>query len=126
MFTLQSMFRAVAKWFRPSPRVQIVRRDISRVTMDEWRKNGDNAKLAAKYVNNPEVRMMLDVLRCSGSPHNSMLGLEAPMEARAAWQSRTEGYTAALNDFELLAVPVRHEEQIEATYEPAEEETDKK
>ena len=121
MLTLKSMFQRLAKLFhRPPVRVVIVHRDISRITLDQWRSNPDTVKMASKHTNNPEVRQMIDVLRCSAAPHNALLPLEATMEARGVWQARIEGYNAALNDFESLGVLVKTNEAVEATYEPPE------
>jgi len=115
------MLRQFFNRFRRAPRqVLIVHRDISRVTLNEWRSNPEMTKLAAKYVNDREVRMMLDVLRCSASPANAMLRLEADLDTRAVWQARTEGYMGALNDFESLAELAKEPVEVEATYEPPE------
>lgn len=121
MLTLSKMFESVAKWFPKRPvLLQIVWRDISRITVKMWRENAEQVKMSAKHLNDPEVRQMIDVLRFSASPHNAMLGLEATLEARAIWQARIEGYSAALNDFESLGVLLMPEHTVEATYSPAE------
>lgn len=112
----------------PPPTIQIIRREIQRLSMAEWRSDKGMVALAGKALATPGVRDMLDVLRFSGSPHNSMLGLEMDMKARAVWQARTEGYTSALNDLESLAVlETPPGPPVEATYgadEPTEPTTE--
>lgn len=106
---------------RPRPqKIEIVRRDPTRITLPEWRSQPELIKRARAALDSPDVRSMLDVMANSTPAHN-MARLDLPMETRAVLQAQTEGYMAALHDFELLGVFVPPEKHLEATFAPPEQ-----
>jgi hypothetical protein len=83
----------------------IVPREISRMTIDEWRSNPDSVAAARKVLNDPMVRMMLDVC-INSSPANEGI-LVSDLALRAVHQAKTEGYHGFLNNLEAMAKPVQ-------------------
>ena len=83
-------------------KIKIVERSQCRLTLGEWRRDTALVARARKALNNPDVAILIDVLRNSG-PANAAFPVPTPMETRAAYQSFTEGYAAALNNLEALA-----------------------
>ena len=106
--------------FKDRKKLVIVRRDPSRLTLEEWRGSGVLVKMARKYLENPEFRLMMDVLRNS-SYLNYSLAAGMPMEERAFMQARGEGYCACLSNLEALGDYIVPKDSMEATFELPEE-----
>jgi len=94
----------------------VVHREVSRLTVDEWRSNPDLVKMALRVLSNPEVRTMMDTLR--NSHIGRYTGTNMTMEGRAIHQAQTEGYNTALNNLEALAIELKLHVEIESTFEP--------
>jgi hypothetical protein len=122
VITMPNVLTQIAAIFKPKPspppvQVQILYRDVCRLTLDEWRSDAALTKAAAKFLNDPQFRVMVDVLRTQHLA-NSSLPTDAPPEARSAWLGRIEGYGAALTDLESMMVFAKPVPQLEATFEP--------
>lgn len=123
MLKVPSVFKRLwnkfANWLnaKPQPTIyRIVERDISRLTLSEWRSNDALLKQAAKFLNDPQFRMMLDVLR-NEHISNQVVSLDAKPEARSALLARIEGYSMALTNLEAMGTQEVQEEALEATFE---------
>lgn len=99
--------------------VRILDRDPIKVRLSEWRSDSALVGSAAKIGRMPEFRRMLDVLS-NEHPANAVLSDNVPMELRAVYQARCEGYTICLANLESLARFEPLKEPLEATYEPEE------
>jgi hypothetical protein len=120
------MLTPVFRLFRkPKTKVVLIHREACRLTIDEWRSDPSMTKVAYATLNSPECRAMFDVVKNCG-PHNLALPT-VPIEERAIWQARIEGYQLCLNTIESLSTLNQPTEKIEPTYEPPENtaETDK-
>lgn len=107
--------------FRRQVKIQIVSRDVCRLTATEWRSQPDMTKLASRALSDPIVRQMLDVLRTS---HLARYTHPGNSEQKAFHLCRCEGYSAALNELESLAVHSQPKEELEATFESPESDTE--
>lgn len=93
----------------------MVYREVSRLTLEEWRSDPELVKLASKTLAEPFVRTMLDVLRNS---HIGRYGASnMSMEGRAIHQAQIEGYNTALNNFEVLGIATKVVAHLESTFE---------
>jgi hypothetical protein len=104
---------------RPAPRLQVVYRDCSRLTLEQWRSVPDLVKVGMKFMSDPLFRQMLDV--CRNEHPIETVHIDADMYTRAIHQARIEGYMLCLNNLESMGSIVKHEEPIESTFEPPEE-----
>lgn len=94
------MFRKLKAWFRGPRKVEIIRRDPLRLTVEEFRADRAMTNSAIRILSDPIVRQMLDVLQFS---HLGRYTASGNMEEKAAHLCRCEGYLAAINDFYSLA-----------------------
>ena len=101
-------------------RFDLVRRDPLRIRMDEWRKTPDLVADARSVLSDLRVRRMLDCLRNEHLGFNS-LPLDTPEPVCTALHRQAEGYHAALNNFEALAVFQEPAKELTATFEPDEQ-----
>lgn len=115
------MLQRIRQWFRPSPtpkpevKIQVIHREVSRLTVEQWRGDPELVKLAIKVLAEPVIKNMLDVLR--NSHIGRYTGTNMTMEGRAIHQAQIEGYNTALNNLEALAVEYKQVQPIEATFE---------
>src|SRR5678815_2579098 len=100
---------------------QVVQRDPCRLRLHEWRSSPDLAIQARKLLSDPIMRTMLDVVDTE-HPANMVLSDSTTIENRAVWQSRCEGYTMALANFESMGIYQKPKQELEATFEPPETE----
>ena len=98
--------------------MKVVYREVSRLTVDEWRSDPELVRMAAKVLSEPAIRNMLDVLRNSHLARYGTPGMT--MEGRAIHQAQIEGYNTALNNFEALAIELKKHVELESTFEPME------
>jgi len=110
-------------WEKPAPverQIEVVRRDSTTLTLDEWRSDPKVCAAAAKVLADPTVRMMLDVLR---NNHLGMMVLPmgSSLEVRACVQSLSEGYSMCLNNLEAMAIHKPVGKDLQPTFEPEEE-----
>lgn len=102
--------------FKKRIRIQVVRSTALRV--EDWRQSPELVTYAAKLLNTPEFRTLLDVLR-NESPANfgfPVTGVSA--EDRITYAGRIEGYNQAMNLIESLGTPGIQRARLEATFEP--------
>lgn len=119
---MRLFFKRLWQWVTPAPRkLVVIRRDPTRITLDEWRRDPASVKLARKFLDNPEFRLMIDVLRTTHIG-GYVMGMEGvSLEDRAAMQARGEGYTLCLRDLDALGEFKKPKEEAEETFEPEEE-----
>jgi hypothetical protein len=98
----------------------VIRRDPTRITLDEWRSDLASVKLARKFLDDPEFRLMVDVLRTSHLVNYVMDMRGVAIEDRAAMQARGEGYTMCLINLEALGDFRKPKQEIEPTFEEEE------
>jgi hypothetical protein len=98
-------------------RYVIVKRDITRLKPDEWRTNPTLVRLAKKFLDDPQFWMLLDCVR-NEHPNKLAFFQSVPLEERALHQARIEGFMMCLNTIEALGTPQREREELQATYEP--------
>ena len=92
--------------------------------IEDWQANDNLVSKAAAVVSLPDFKLMLSVLRTESPSNYGLPQLGVSAEDRAAWQARTEGYHACLNNIEALAELKRQRTYIEPTYENTEKESD--
>ena len=103
--------------FKRSLKVIVAYRDPLKLRLHEWRADRALVSKAMQLLNSPDFRLMLDVLR-NERPVNAMLPDACPIEIRAMFQAREEGYHIALSNLEALAKFEAISEPVEATFEP--------
>lgn len=121
---LTNMWKKIRAWWtKPAPAdkivVRIIQRDPFRVRMADWRSNKDLVKMAHEVLRDQRVRQMLDCLR---NEHIAFYSLPLNVEPGqcAALFRQSEGYQAALNNFEALGTILEETPQLEATFSPEE------
>lgn len=107
--------------YPPPPKIRVMVRDQTRITLDEWRSRPDLIKIASRFLNDPMFRMMMDVLRTTHFQNSAMGIFGVSIEDRAAMQARCEGYTIALNNLEAMGDYQKPKQELEPTFEPEEE-----
>lgn len=107
--------------FRRKTKIRVIQREHSRIDLSTWREQPDLVKRAYNVLNNPDFRMMLDVLD-NAHPAHVVLADNAPIETRALWQARCEGYTLFSKLLESMGEMEKPQHTIEATFEPPEQE----
>lgn len=119
---MRLFFKRLWQWITPAPRkLVLIRRDPTRITLDEWRGDLASVRIARKFLDDPEFRLLVDVLRTTHIGGYVMGMRDVSIEDRAAMQSRGEGYTMCLRDLEALGEFQKPKEEIEPTFEPEEE-----
>lgn len=101
-------------------RYEVVRRDVTRLKPAEWRTNPTLVKIAKKFLDDPEFWMMLDCVRNEHPNQIAFLKI-VPLEERALHQARIEGFMMCLNTIEALGIPQKELEELQATYEPSDQ-----
>ena len=102
-------------------KIQVVLRDRSQLTMREFRSQPDLVGRARNILDNPDLRLMLDVLRTE-SPANDVYSEQVPPEWRATVHARIEGYGLAIRNLEALGIfDAPAGEDPQPTYEKPEE-----
>lgn len=96
-------------------RIEPVRREVSRLTVAEWRADPGWAAMAATVLADPRLQQMLDAV-ANSAPGFEVLPLSAGPHERAAQQARGEGYTMALANLAALGRQEAMREPVEATF----------
>jgi len=113
----------VLSFFKSRRKVQILQRDVCRLSPEEWRADPDMVKLARAVLNDPRFRLMLDCVYFA-HPANAIYG-KISIEDRALVQAQSQGYTIALACFKSLGVNSQLAQDLgDPTYEPPELETE--
>jgi len=115
------MKKLLRKLFRSSDppvrtKVVIVKRDASRLTLQEWRSDPNLVRAAKKILDSSDFRIMLDIVR-NENPVNQVFVGKVTMEERGIHQAYCEGYSVALNTLERLAQSSREIELGDPTWE---------
>ncbi len=97
-------------------KLEIIRRELCRLTVPEWRADPGWVGTAASVLSDPRLKQMLDVVGNS-SPAFEVLPLGAGAQERIVQQARGEGYTMALANLEALGVGQALQTPMEATFE---------
>lgn len=108
-------------FFRRRKQFQIIQRDETKISLQEWRSDMELAKLARKVWANPDFRLMVACLR-NESPANLVLPDDALPHRSVALQRRQEGYLMAIANLEAMAEHSQPVEQLESTYGEPEKE----
>lgn len=116
---MKQLFKRLFPRSKAAVPVSILRRDIMRVSVMEWRSSPDLVAAARAVLANPVFRQMLDVAYAS-APGRGVLPDNATPELRQHWQSKGEGYVIALATLESMQEPIETTEPLEATFEPEE------
>ena len=87
----------------PIRRIEIVRRDITRVRLSEWRADAGLCATGGRVLMDASVQLMIQVLR-NENPSSWALPPGSSLETRACYQAMIEGYTMALSNLEAMAV----------------------
>lgn len=108
--------KRLLKFFRGNPKLKflVIRRDVCRMTIDEWKTNREHVTLAQQTLNDSKVRILLDVVRNS-SPANDVM-IERDLGVRACQQAKIEGYMMALNNLESLGVFEEARPELESEF----------
>jgi hypothetical protein len=114
-------FWDIFKLFKRGPqpvRLNIIAREPFQVTIEEWRSDPMKCASAKSVLQSPTVIQMMQTLQNSHPAFQVMTVADPQM--RIVHQSRGEGYTMCLRDFELLAEFVKPVEAPSAEFEPEE------
>jgi len=105
-------------WKRRWARLEVIRREVNRLTVAEWRADRQWVASAAAVLHNPQVQQMLDAV-ANSAPGFEVLPLSASAQERVVQQARQEGYTMALANFAALGHEQALREPVEAVFEEA-------
>src|SRR5689334_11385532 len=105
-------------FFRPKPRqvrVEVIKRDPLRLSMDEFRSDPELLKKAQAALRDPTIRQMLDCIHLN---HIGRWQFPRSMEGelRTRFADMAVGYTMAMNDFESLGVAIPVQQEVPITY----------
>lgn len=102
--------------FRKRPiRLQIVRRDESKLRLADWQNDPRLCAMAAKVLADPNLQLMLSVLK-NEHPSKTVLSYGVSPDDRIVLQARTEGYEMFLASLEALAINTTPEPMPEASF----------
>ena len=108
----------IFRLFRKRPiRVEVLRRDESKLRLAEWQSDPALCVLASKVLANPDLQLMLSVMR-NEHPAHTALRLGVPADDRLVHQARTEGYEMFFANLEALARNTTPPPQPESVFEP--------
>ncbi len=96
-------------------RVRMIDRPVTALRADEWRADKELVHLAAGVLANPNVQLMIAVLR-NEHPGSEVLPAGTNPNDRLVAQGRSEGYTIALATFEALGVKADLPERLVSTF----------
>ncbi len=96
--------------------LEIIRRELCRLTVPEWRSDPGWVGTAASVLSDPRLKQMLDVV-ANSSPAFEVLPMGTATQDRLVAQARAEGYTMALANLEALGVGQALQTPMEATFE---------
>jgi xanthine dehydrogenase iron-sulfur cluster and FAD-binding subunit A len=99
----------------PDKRVEVIKRDISKLTLQEFRSNARLTSGAAATLSADFAVIMMQVLK-NMHPGATLVMPSADLQTRAVAQARAEGYTLAIANLESMAIFKQTETPIEATY----------
>ena len=106
------------KWFRKRPvKIQVLRRDESKLRLAEWQNDPALCSLASKVLGNPDLQLMLSVMR-NEHPSHIVLRLGVATDDRLVHQARAEGYEMFFANLEALAINTTPVPQPESVFEP--------
>lgn len=111
------------KFWKPKPaplRVNVISREASKLRLQEWRQDAKLCGTAEAVFQNPNVRLMLDVLN-NESPVNYVGGTPTPDE-KILRLGVIQGYHLAINTLEAMAQFKQPDEQLTPTFEPEDKE----
>ena len=104
MTRLGAFLRWLANLLAPQPvRVKVIQRDITRLTVAEWRSDEGLTQSAFKALHDPTVRRMLDVIWNDIYLRQTTAREESP-KRRIAHVDEQRGYILCLGTFESLGV----------------------
>jgi hypothetical protein len=106
------------KFFRKKPiRLEVVRREESKLRLADWQRDPQLCSLAAKVLANADLQLMLSVLK-NEHPARIALRLGVPTDDRVVMQARSEGYEMFLSNLEAMGISRVPDEPIESAFEP--------
>ena len=92
-------------WFtkpKVETKVVLLNREVANLRIAEWRADPALCAKALAVLANPDLRLMLEVI-ANDHPAHYILRDDTPVEQRAIYQGRGEGYTLALANLRSLA-----------------------
>jgi hypothetical protein len=104
-------------WKSKPKRIQVIRRDPTKLRLQEWREDPSLCSLAAKVLADPNLQLMLQVL-ANEHPLRTALPYGVLLDDRAVLQSRAEGYEMFLSNLEALGQTTLPVPMPDAVYEP--------
>lgn len=117
-----SLLRAFLALFKRQKKIEVIRREETTITLDEWRSTPDLVKIAQSVWSNPDFRLMISCLK-NESPAYFVLPDDASPGRSVAIQRRCEGYNFAINNLEAMRTLRTVPEPLESTFEPEETES---
>lgn len=99
----------------PLPTVKIDLIPSPSLTLAKWLKEENLIASAATILKHPDMRAMLDVLR-NEHPAIKGIALGTPIDQRAIFQARGEGYQLCLNNLMALGEKPTKKQEIQETY----------
>jgi hypothetical protein len=114
------MFNLFGKQPVTEIKLQIIQRDPSRITLEEWKSDKTLCTEARKCLENPILQRLLDVVR-NAHPSWQVLNYAGTVEERAFRQAQAEGYTMCIATLLSLAEYEQPKEQLEADFSQSDE-----
>ena len=105
---------------------QFERREAWRLTLEDWRKQDQLVLESKALARNLTYRAQIDVLRNSHPVHTVFSPLGVSPTDRVVHQAKCEGFELALNSLDAMTKSLKRHAQLEATFEPPEEQTNKR
>jgi hypothetical protein len=87
---------------KPKPALQVVRKSETLLRLSDWQSDHNLCSTAAKVLLNPDLQLMLSVLR-NEHPSKLMMPYGTALNDRIVLQARGEGYEMCLANLEAMA-----------------------
>lgn len=100
---------------QPKPQVKVEVVQSLNLTLAKWLKEENLIASAANLLKHPDLRAMLDVLR-NEHPAIKGIALGTPIDQRAVFQARGEGYQLCLNNLLAMGEKPKKKTEIEETW----------
>jgi hypothetical protein len=118
VFAISSMSIFQRLFSKPQPpqvKVEVIRRDVCRMTLAEWRSSEERCNEVGRIISHPTARAMLDVLR---TEHLGRYGaLTHGIESMALAAARAEGYGMCLNTLEKMAIYEQPKVEVQESWD---------
>lgn len=108
------------KWHKTTAvTIKVIARQASKLRLSEWRADKALCVRAGKLLDSPDMQLAMAVMN-NEHPAFVVIDPRTPLEDRAIFQARCEGYTMALANMEALAMHQPMKDALEPDFAPEE------